>query len=407
MGGPKAAATRAGSHAKDTRFPADLYLEGSDQHRGWFHSSLLVSCMLNGVPPYKALLTHGFAVDGDGKKMSKSKGNVVAPQKVSDTLGAEDPSPVGRGHRLFGRPHHLRRNPEARRRKLPAHPQHAAVPARQHRRISTAQDAIAPAELLEIDRYAIAATRSLADAIEGDYSRYEFHLVVQRLQTFCSEDLGGFYLDVLKDRLYTAGTTSRARRSAQTALALIRDTLLKLMAPVLSFTAEEAWRIVHPQDADDLHRRSGPERCRPNPTPTRWSGNGRASWPCARPCRRRSKRCARPARSARRCRPRSRSPRRHDDYDALASLGDDLRFVMITSAATVAAGPALAVAVTASRHRKCDRCWHYRADVGADPAHPTICGALRRESFRGRRSAPLRMNKAVLPGCGVDCTGWR
>ena len=249
MGGPDGRKTRMGSHSQDTGFPADLYLEGSDQHRGWFHSSLLESCMVNGVPPYKALLTHGFAVDGEGKKMSKSKGNVVSPQKVSRHARRRNPAAVGGGDRLFGRAVDLRRDPEARGGKLSPHPQHAALPARQHVRFrSRRATPCRSAELFELDRFALAQAQMMATAVEADYARYEFHLVVQRLQTYCSEELGGFYLDVLKDRLYTAAADSRARRSAQTALALIRDALLKLMAPILSFTAEEAWRILRPDD---------------------------------------------------------------------------------------------------------------------------------------------------------------
>ena len=234
----------------ETGFPADLYLEGSDQHRGWFHSSLLVSCMLNGVPPYKALLTHGFAVDGEGKKMSKSKGNVVAPQKVSDTLGAEIlrlwVGATDYSGELSISDEILKRVVESYRR----HSQHAALPAREHRRLRSG----ARMRCRSASSSRSTATRSRRRARSpmrsmADYARYEFHLVVQRLQTYCSEDLGGFYLDVLKDRLYTTARDSRARRSAQTALALIRDALLKLLAPILSFTAEEAWRILHPDDA--------------------------------------------------------------------------------------------------------------------------------------------------------------
>ena len=205
--------------------------------------------MLNGGPPYKALLTHGFAVDGEGKKMSKSKGNGVEPQKVSNTLGAEIlrlwVAATDYSGELFISDEILKRVVEGYRRIRNTLRFLLANTAD----FDAANDAVPVGELLEIDRYALAAARALADAVEGDYARYEFHLVVQRLQTFCSEDLGGFYLDVLKDRLYTTGKASAARRSAQTALALIRDALLKLMAPVLSFTAEEAWRIVHPGDA--------------------------------------------------------------------------------------------------------------------------------------------------------------
>ncbi len=248
LGGPQGRVTRMGSHSQQTGFPADLYLEGSDQHRGWFHSSLLESCMVNGVPPYKALLTHGFAVDGEGKKMSKSKGNVVSPQKVCDSLGAEIlrlwVAATDYSGELSISDEILKRVVEGYRR------------IRNTLRFLLAntsdfdaqRDAVPVAELFEVDRYALARAQMMAMEAVADFERYEFHLVVQRLQTYCSEDLGGFYLDVLKDRLYTTAADSRARRSAQTALALIRDMLLKLMAPILSFTAEEAWRVLHPAD---------------------------------------------------------------------------------------------------------------------------------------------------------------
>src|SRR5688500_2819581 len=207
-----------GSHADETRFPADLYLEGSDQHRGWFHSSLLVSCMLDGIPPYKALLTHGFVVDGEGRKMSKSKGNVVAPQQVSNSLGAEIlrlwVAATDYSGELFISNEILKRVVESYRRVrntlrfLLANT--SDFDAKRH--------AIGLSDMVEIDRYAIAMTGAMQDQVIADYQRYQFHLVAQRLQAFCSEDLGAFYLDVLKDRLYTCGADSKPRRSAQTAL---------------------------------------------------------------------------------------------------------------------------------------------------------------------------------------------
>jgi isoleucyl-tRNA synthetase len=230
-----------GSHAQQSAFPADLYLEGSDQHRGWFHSSLLTSSMLNGRAPYKALLTHGFVVDGEGKKMSKSKGNVVAPQKVSDALGAEIlrlwVASTDYSGELSISDEILKRVVESYRRirntlrfllanTSDFKPEDNAVPLDQ---------------LLEIDRYALARTAEVQEEILAHFQRYEFHPVVSKLQMYCSEDLGGFYLDILKDRLYTAGVDSIARRSAQTAIWHITRSLLPLMAPVLSFTAEEAW----------------------------------------------------------------------------------------------------------------------------------------------------------------------
>src|SRR5205085_2526853 len=190
--------TGAGSRPLDTGFPADLYLEGSDQHRGWFHSSLLVSSMLNGVPPYKALLTHGFVVDGDGRKMSKSKGNVVAPQKVADTLGAEIlrlwvgatdfSGDMAIGDEILKRVVESYRRIRNTLRFLLANTVD----------FEPARDAVPLDELFELDRFALVQAAGIAAAVEADYARYDFHLVVQRLQTYCSEELGGFYLDVLK-----------------------------------------------------------------------------------------------------------------------------------------------------------------------------------------------------------------
>ena len=373
MGGPDGRASAAGSHATETGFPADLYLEGSDQHRGWFHSSLLVSCMLNGVPPYRALLTHGFAVDGEGKKMSKSKGNGVEPQKVSNTLGAEIlrlwVASTDYSGELFISDEILKRVVEGYRRIRNTLRFLLANTAD----FDAAKDAVPFAQVLEIDRYAVAAARTLADAVQDDYARYEFHLVIQRLQTFCSEDLGGFYLDVLKDRLYTTGKESYTRRSAQTALALIRDALLLLMAPVLSFTAEEAWRIVHPDDASVFCRTwvdALPELPGAQPLIAKWSRilAARAAVQKELEILRQGGKVG----SSLQAEVAITAP--GDDHDALASLGDDLRYVLITSAATVARGDGLAIKVTPSPHAKCERCWHYRADVGADASHPTLCG---------------------------------
>ena len=373
MGGPDGHRTHAGSHPDETGFPADLYLEGSDQHRGWFHSSLLVSCMLNGVPPYKALLTHGFVVDGNGHKMSKSKGNVVAPQKVADSLGAEIlrlwvGSTDFSGDMAIG-DEILKRVVEAYRRIRNTLRFLIANTAD----FDARRDAIPTAELLELDRFALEQARMMAASVQQHYANYDFHFVVQRLQTYCSEELGGFYLDILKDRLYTCAKSSRARRSAQTALALIRDALLKLMAPILSFTAEEAWKIVHPHDPTiftQLWERSLPDVADAAALFTKWERivavralvqkeleDVRQSGHIGSPLQAEVAIVAPAA-----------------DYEALASLGDDLRFVLITSAATVQAGESPSIAVTPSANPKCDRCWHWRADVGCDPDNPGLCG---------------------------------
>jgi isoleucyl-tRNA synthetase len=373
MGGPDGRRTGAGSRSADTGFPADLYLEGSDQHRGWFHSSLLVSCMLNGVPPYKALLTHGFVVDGEGRKMSKSKGNVVAPQKVADTLGAEilrlwvgatDFS----GDMAIG-DEILKRVVEAYRRIRNTLRFLLANTAD----FDAARDAVPIGELIEIDRFALLQARALADGVAADYANYDFHLVVQRLQTYCSEELGGFYLDILKDRLYTCAKDSRARRSAQTALALIRDMLLKLMAPIMSFTAEEAWKVVRPSDPTifvHVWERSLPDIPDAAALFLKWERVVaiRALVQKELEALRQGGSIGSPLQAE------VEIAASVEDYEALTSLGDDLRFVLITSAAKVRPGESLAITVKPSANPKCERCWHWRADVGADPRHPALCG---------------------------------
>ena len=373
MGGPEGRARHLGSHPDQTGFPADLYLEGSDQHRGWFHSSLLSSSMLNGVPPYKALLTHGFAVDGEGKKMSKSKGNVVAPQTVSDTLGAEIlrlwVGATDYSGELSISNEILKRVVEGYRRIRNTLRFLLANTAD----FDPARDAVPLAELFELDRYALDVAHGYFDDMRQKYAAYEFHLVVQALQLYCSEELGGRYLDILKDRLYTAAADSKGRRSAQTALTLIRDELIKLMAPILSFTAEEAWRIVHPEDSTIFAATwdAQPRAVRSD------GGDFSARWTAIMEVRDAVLK-------------RLESSRERGEigsslqaeiviiapppvYEALSSIGDDLRFVMITSSAIVVRGDALDIQVKPSTHAKCERCWHYRADVGAEPAHPTLC----------------------------------
>jgi isoleucyl-tRNA synthetase len=373
MGGPDGRRTGAGSHPADTAFPADLYLEGSDQHRGWFHSSLLVSCMLNGRPPYRGLLTHGFTVDGEGKKMSKSKGNVVAPQKVSETLGAEVlrlwVGATDYSGDLSISDEILKRVVESYRR------------LRNTLRFlmantvdfDPARDAIAAGALVEIDRYALARLAGLVQDVVGDYDRYEYHLVVKRLTTYASEDLGGFYLDALKDRLYTTAAGSPARRSAQTALAIIRDALLKLVAPILSFTAEEAWRILRPQDPTIfVHTWADLVPAVPDASELvpKWQRILAVRAAVLRELEQLRMQCR--IGSSLQADVTVSAP--EPEYAALASLGDDLKYVFITSAARVERGDTLAIAVNPSAGTKCERCWHWRDDVGDDRDHPALCG---------------------------------
>ncbi|HEV2977462.1 MAG TPA: isoleucine--tRNA ligase [Casimicrobiaceae bacterium] len=353
-------------------FPADLYLEGSDQHRGWFHSSLLTSSMLNGRPPYDALLTHGFVVDGSGMKMSKSKGNVIAPQQISSTYGAEIlrlwVAATDYSGELFISDEILKRVVESYRRIRNTLRFLIANTAD----FDPAKDSVGLPELFELDRYALAVANGVFASFDDAYAKYEFHPVVQALQNFCSEDLGGFYIDILKDRLYTAAPNSRARRSAQTALVLIRDEMLKFMAPVLSFTAEEAWRTIHPHDATIFVHTWRREITGLGITPA-----FAAKWALIRGYRAEVLKKLEAAREAGEI---GSSLQAEVDvvapvaeYEALASLDDDLRFVFITSAARVGRGATRAVQVTPSTHPKCARCWHYRADVGSDAAHPRLC----------------------------------
>ncbi|MEO8134832.1 MAG: class I tRNA ligase family protein, partial [Betaproteobacteria bacterium] len=356
------------------RYPADMYLEGSDQHRGWFQSSLLTGCAIDGRAPFESLLTHGFAVDGEGKKMSKSKGNVTAPQKVADTLGAEIirlwVGSTDYSGELTISDEILKRVVESYRR------------IRNTLRFLLAntsdfdpvKDGLPVEQWLEVDRYALAMTRALRDACAADYARFEFHLVTQRLQTFCSEDLGGFYLDILKDRLYTAGKTSAARRAAQSALHAIAQVLLRLMAPVLSFTAEEAWAVLHPGSGESVFFHTWTDALREQ--------DGEAAllarWQRIREIRGVVQKELEALRQAGRIGSSLQAEvavtALADDVVLLESLGDDLKFAFITSSASVRPGDALQIVATASANAKCERCWHYRADVGVDAQHPAICG---------------------------------
>ncbi|NYT63635.1 isoleucine--tRNA ligase [Alcaligenaceae bacterium] len=364
-----------GSHADVLSWPADLYLEGSDQHRGWFHSSLLTSCMLYGRPPYKALLTHGFVVDGQGRKMSKSVGNVIAPQKISDSLGAEIlrlwTASTDYSGELSISDEILKRVVEGYRRIRNT----LKFLLGNLQDFNVATDAVELEHMLEIDRYALAMTAATQADVLASYKRYEFHPIVSGLQIFCSEDLGAFYLDVLKDRLYTAGKTSLARRSAQTAIYHITHALIKLLAPITSFTAEEAWRDLHPgRDMPSIFTELF--HALPDQVDAQLL---RDKWDRLREIRAEVMRKIEEIRSAGEIGSSLAAEldvyASGDDYELLASLADDLRFVLIVSRASLhAAEGALRLVVSPSKSQKCERCWHHRADVGTDPAHPAVCG---------------------------------
>jgi len=351
---------------------ADLYLEGHDQHRGWFHSSLLLGCALYDRAPYKGLLTHGFATDGQGRKMSKSLGNTVEPQSVTDKLGAEivrlwvastDYSgDLNIDDKILARVVDGYRRIRNTLRFLMANVSD----------FQPATDAVPAEQLLEIDRWALARASELQADILKHFEVYEFHPVVAKLQVYCSEDLGAFYLDVLKDRLYTTAPKSLARRSAQTALWQITNAMLRWMAPFLSFTAEEAWAIFA---ADRSSGSLFTETFWPFVTPDEAL---LAKWARIRAIRDLANKEIEAVRTAGQVGASLQATLQitagADDAALLRSLGEDLKFVTITSAVTVQDGPELAVVVTPSSAAKCERCWHYREDVGADAAHPGLCG---------------------------------
>jgi isoleucyl-tRNA synthetase len=331
--------------------------------------------MLDGRAPYKALLTHGFTVDGEGRKMSKSLGNGIDPHDVANRLGAEIIrlwiASTDYSGELAISEEILKRVTES------------------YRRIRNtlrfllanlsdfdfAKDARAPGEWLEIDRYAVALSSRLQDEILSHYEKYEFHPVVAKLMTFCSEDLGGFYLDVLKDRLYTSAPDSNARRAAQTALYHIAQGLLRVMAPFLSFTAEEAWQVFQP-GSDTIFTETYYQY------PPIADGDALCEkWALLRAVRSNVTKALEEARvanligSSLQAEVEIRAT--GAAYDALASLADDLKFVLITSAASVVKVASEAdegVEVVPSKYLKCERCWHYRPEVGTDAEHPTLCG---------------------------------
>lgn len=369
--GSHAHAYPGGSHHAEGP-EADLYLEGHDQHRGWFHSSLLLGCALYDRAPYKGLLTHGFATDGQGRKMSKSMGNTVAPQEITQKMGAEilrlwvastDYSgDLNIDDKILARVVDAYRRIRNTLRFLLAN----IVD------FDPATDAVPLDQLVEIDRYALNRASQMQAEILRHFEAYEFHPVVAKLQVYCSEDLGAFYVDVLKDRLYTTAAKSHARRSAQTVLWHIMQAMLRWMSPFLSFTAEEAWSVM-----------GGADRSPSIFFETYWSFDTPqealiAKWHRVREIRDVINKEIEALRTqglvGSSLQATVHVVAGDDDLSLLRSLGDDIKFVFMTSAVTLEAGEHLAVQVAASAAEKCDRCWHYRDDVGVDAAHPGLCG---------------------------------
>ncbi|MDX1253176.1 MAG: isoleucine--tRNA ligase [Gammaproteobacteria bacterium] len=369
-------------------FPADMYLEGSDQHRGWFQSSLLTSVAMRGVAPYKSVLTHGFTVDAQGMKMSKSKGNVVAPQQVMSTLGADIlrlwVAATDYSAEMSVSDEILKRIADSYRRMRNT----ARFLLANLSGFDPALHCVASDKLLALDAWAVRRARQLQDEIRVAYETCEFHLVYQKAHNFCSLDLGGFYLDIIKDRQYTTQQDSLARRSAQTAMYHIVEAMVRWFAPVLSFTADEIWQHMPGQRGASVLLESWHELPR--------VAESGIDWDAVVAVRDEVKKELEKLRVAGSI--GSSLDAEVDLYcdagllNGLGKLEDELRFVLITSyarihpvagrpldavqaaIAPVAQGGELWIKVSASQHTKCIRCWHHREDVGSHPDHPEICG---------------------------------
>ena len=358
------------------QWPADLYLEGSDQHRGWFQSSLLTGCAVRGRAPYKQLLTHGFLVDGDGYKMSKSKGNIISiPDGVkkygADILRLWVASTDYSGDIAFSDEIMKRITDSYRRIRNTLRFLLANL-----NDFDAAKDSIALNEMVEVDRYALAYAAQLQDKITnqttGLYSSYQFHLIVQELVTYCSEELGGFYLDVLKDRLYTSKADGHARRSAQTALYHITRALLGMLSPILAFTSDEAWEVLV-NDANDstlyhVHHQL-PILDNASELVAKWSKIQEFRISVLKELE--NKRTAGLIGASLQAELVINADA--ELYTLLNSVGTDLKFAYMVSKITLVTADVTSVEVLVSEQQKCERCWHYTADVGSNSEHPTIC----------------------------------
>ncbi len=369
--------------------PADLYLEGSDQHRGWFQSSLLTSVATTGKAPYKSVLTHGFTVDKNGHKMSKSLGNGVDPVKVSNNLGADILrlwiASTDYRYEMTYSDEVLKRTADAYRRIRNT----ARFLLANLAGFEPSENAVPSNELLALDAWAVARAGELQRELQAAYDEYDFHVVYQKLLKFCSVDMGSFYLDVIKDRQYTTQADSLARRSAQTAIFHVLEAMARWMAPILSFTAEEIWQHMPGERGDSVFLEEWyvfPELS--------LGEMDLAYWAEVMEVRDAVNRELEQLRNAGGIGANLQAEVTlicgREIHDRLMRLGDELRFVLITSTAdvqlaaqeppaeaahyTLENGDEIWVMVSASEHAKCTRCWHYREDVGANAEHPELCG---------------------------------
>ncbi|MDB6061669.1 MAG: ileS [Verrucomicrobiaceae bacterium] len=375
----------------ELQYPADLYLEGSDQHRGWFQSSLLTSVAINGSAPYKGVLTHGFTVDTQGRKMSKSLGNVIAPQSVMKTLGADIlrlwVSATDYRNEMVVSDEIFKRTGDSYRRIRNT----ARFLLANMSGFEPAQHAVKFDDMLALDRWIVDAAHRLQQEIISAYDAYQFHLVYQKVHNFCVVELGGFYLDIIKDRQYTCRADSLARRSAQTALYHIVEALVRWIAPVLSFTAEELWPFIPGKKASDKEAGTvlTAEWYDQLPTLVANEKFNEAFWQQIAAVKTAVNRVLEGQRKDGLIGGTLEAEVTLYCDDKLASqllaLGNELRFVLITSSATIKpladAGEAitseidgLKVSVVKTANAKCARCWHHVSDIGNYAQHPELCG---------------------------------
>ncbi|MDD5320598.1 MAG: isoleucine--tRNA ligase [Methylococcales bacterium] len=368
-------------------FPADLYLEGSDQHRGWFQSSLLASTAMNDVAPYKAVLTHGFTVDAEGKKMSKSKGNVVAPQSVMKDLGADVlrlwvASTDYRGEMTVSNEILKRASDGYRRLRNTARFLLSNLDD-----FDAAKNLVDARDLLALDRWAMDRAFALQEEVKTAYETYQFQHIYQKVHHFCVIDLGGFYLDIIKDRQYTAKTDGLARRSAQTAMYHILEALTRWLAPIISYTADEIWHYMPGERSESVFLETWYQGLIKLDTD---SALNREFWQQIMTVRTAVSKELEKSRTKGDigsslnaevelyCNPRF--------FNVLNKLAEELHFIFITSDASVITeqfSPEDAIQteidgvklkVLVSEHKKCVRCWHQRYDVGEHAEHPELCG---------------------------------
>ena len=374
-------------HREGLSAPADLYLEGSDQHRGWFQSSLLTGIAAHSEAPYRTVLTHGFTVDGEGRKMSKSIGNIISAGKALQDLGADVlrlwVSAADYRNEIAASDEIFKRTGDAYRR------------IRNTARFLLANlagfdpevDALPPEQLLPLDRWIVGHAHALQTEIRAAYGQFQFHQVYHRVHNFCSGELGGFYLDIIKDRQYTTAADSHARRSAQTSLFHLAEALCRWIAPILSFTAEEIWEnLPGPRTASVFLT----EWYDALPAPEQEGALDAPFWSEMLRVRQQVNKALEMQREQGALRGSLDAAvtlyAERELAERLMSLGDELRFVLITSAAIVAPleqapegtivaeGFALKIEVRPASGEKCERCWHRREDVGMDTTHTTLCG---------------------------------